>query len=65
MSSSSSSTHARGTASSRIGKFARPKRVLWTDDAPKTSSGTIMSGSSETLPRAGRSATSRRSATRR
>ena len=42
MSSSTSSTHATRTAASRVGKLARPKRVLWTDDAPKTSSGKIM-----------------------
>lgn len=42
MSSSTSSTHARGRASSRIGQFVRPKRVLWTDDAPKMSFGKIM-----------------------
>jgi acetyl-CoA synthetase len=26
----------------RIGKFARPKRIIWADDLPKTRSGTIM-----------------------
>jgi acetyl-CoA synthetase len=26
----------------RIGKFARPKRIIWTDDLPKTRSGKIM-----------------------
>ena len=26
----------------RIGKFARPKRVIWTEDLPKTRSGKIM-----------------------
>ncbi|MET0751283.1 MAG: acetyl-coenzyme A synthetase, partial [Solirubrobacterales bacterium] len=26
----------------RIGKFARPKRVIWADDLPKTRSGKIM-----------------------
>ncbi len=32
----------RETVSGRIGKFARPKRVIWTDDLPKTRSGKIM-----------------------
>jgi acetyl-CoA synthetase len=32
----------RGTVASRIGKFARPKRIIWTDDLPKTRSGKIM-----------------------
>jgi acetyl-CoA synthetase len=26
----------------RIGKFARPKRIIWTADVPKTRSGKIM-----------------------
>jgi acetyl-CoA synthetase len=26
----------------RIGKFARPKRVIWSGDLPKTRSGKIM-----------------------
>jgi hypothetical protein len=26
----------------RIGKFARPKRIIWADDLPKTRSGKIM-----------------------
>ena len=26
----------------RIGKFARPRRVIWSDDLPKTRSGKIM-----------------------
>jgi acetyl-CoA synthetase len=26
----------------RIGKFARPKRLIWADDLPKTRSGKIM-----------------------
>jgi acetyl-CoA synthetase len=26
----------------RIGKFARPKQIIWTDDLPKTRSGKIM-----------------------
>ena len=26
----------------RIGKLARPKRIIWTDDLPKTRSGKIM-----------------------
>ncbi len=30
------------TVAERIGKFARPKRVIWTDDLPKTRSGKIM-----------------------
>jgi len=28
--------------SGRIGKFARPKRIIWADDLPKTRSGKIM-----------------------
>ena len=32
----------RGTVADRIGKFARPKRIVWTDDLPKTRSGKIM-----------------------
>ncbi len=56
MSSSTSSTHAQGDlegtpeieaqirdhVAEQIGKLARPKRILWTDDAPKTNSGKIM-----------------------
>ncbi len=32
----------RDTVATRIGKIARPKRVIWTDDLPKTRSGKIM-----------------------
>jgi acetyl-CoA synthetase len=32
----------RGTVAEHIGKFARPKRVIWADDLPKTRSGKIM-----------------------
>jgi acetyl-CoA synthetase len=32
----------RDTVAERIGKFARPKRIIWTDDLPKTRSGKIM-----------------------
>jgi acetyl-CoA synthetase len=32
----------RETVAERIGKFARPKRVIWADDLPKTRSGKIM-----------------------
>src|SRR6202012_345511 len=32
----------RSVVAERIGKFARPKRILWTDDLPKTRSGKIM-----------------------
>jgi acetyl-CoA synthetase len=32
----------RGTVADRIGKFARPKRIIWTEDLPKTRSGKIM-----------------------
>jgi acetyl-CoA synthetase len=32
----------RGTVAERIGKFARPKRVIWAEDLPKTRSGKIM-----------------------
>jgi len=32
----------RQVVAERIGKFARPKRVIWADDLPKTRSGKIM-----------------------
>jgi acetyl-CoA synthetase len=32
----------REAVAERIGKFARPKRVIWSDDLPKTRSGKIM-----------------------
>ncbi|HWE31875.1 MAG TPA: acetyl-coenzyme A synthetase, partial [Solirubrobacteraceae bacterium] len=32
----------RETVANRIGKFARPKRIIWADDLPKTRSGKIM-----------------------
>src|SRR5437764_1818647 len=32
----------RDRVASRIGKFARPKRIIWTGDLPKTRSGKIM-----------------------
>ena len=32
----------RGHVAERIGKLARPKRVIWSDDLPKTRSGKIM-----------------------
>jgi acetyl-CoA synthetase len=32
----------RGEVADRIGKFARPKRIIWADDLPKTRSGKIM-----------------------
>jgi acetyl-CoA synthetase len=32
----------RGHVAERIGKFARPKRIIWADDLPKTRSGKIM-----------------------
>jgi acetyl-CoA synthetase len=32
----------RGTVAERIGKFARPKRIIWAADLPKTRSGKIM-----------------------
>jgi len=32
----------RATVGERIGKFARPKRIIWADDLPKTRSGKIM-----------------------
>jgi acetyl-CoA synthetase len=32
----------RETVAARIGKFARPKRIIWTEDLPKTRSGKIM-----------------------
>jgi acetyl-CoA synthetase len=32
----------RATVAERIAKFARPKRIIWTEDLPKTRSGKIM-----------------------
>jgi len=32
----------RGHVATRIGKLARPRRIIWTDDLPKTRSGKIM-----------------------
>jgi acetyl-CoA synthetase len=32
----------REQVAGRIGKFARPKRIIWADDLPKTRSGKIM-----------------------
>jgi acetyl-CoA synthetase len=32
----------RETVAARIGKFARPRRIIWTEDLPKTRSGKIM-----------------------
>jgi len=32
----------RGHVGEKIGKFARPKRIIWADDLPKTRSGKIM-----------------------
>ena len=32
----------RATVAGRIGKFARPKRIIWAEDLPKTRSGKIM-----------------------
>jgi acetyl-CoA synthetase len=32
----------RATVAERIGKFARPRRIVWADDLPKTRSGKIM-----------------------
>ena len=32
----------RDHVADRIGKFARPKRIVWADDLPKTRSGKIM-----------------------
>ena len=32
----------RETVAERIGKFARPKRIIWSEDLPKTRSGKIM-----------------------
>ena len=32
----------RARVADRIGKFARPKRIIWADDLPKTRSGKIM-----------------------
>ena len=38
----SSKPGIRETVAERIGKFARPKRIIWADDLPKTRSGKIM-----------------------
>jgi acetyl-CoA synthetase len=35
-------TRIRDHVAERIGKLARPKRILWTEDLPKTRSGKIM-----------------------
>ncbi len=35
-------TDIRDHVGNRIGKFARPKRIIWSDDLPKTRSGKIM-----------------------
>jgi acetyl-CoA synthetase len=35
-------TEIREHVAKRIGKLARPKRVIWADDLPKTRSGKIM-----------------------
>ena len=35
-------TQIRDHVAEHIGKLARPKRILWTDDLPKTRSGKIM-----------------------
>jgi acetyl-CoA synthetase len=35
-------TDIREHVAKRIGKLARPKRVIWADDLPKTRSGKIM-----------------------
>ncbi|MDX6636727.1 MAG: acetyl-CoA synthetase, partial [Solirubrobacterales bacterium] len=32
----------RGHVAERIGKFARPKRIIWANELPKTRSGKIM-----------------------
>jgi acetyl-CoA synthetase len=48
-----------------IGKLARPKRILWSDDLPKTRSGKFMSPALDDVSEEPRWATSRRSATRR
>ena len=38
----SSSPRSASTSRKRIGKLARPKRIIWADDLPKTRSGKIM-----------------------
>jgi acetyl-CoA synthetase len=40
-----------------IGKLARPKRILWADELPKSRPGKSCAGCSETSPTAARSAT--------
>ena len=35
-------TDIREHVAQRIGKLARPKRIIWADDLPKTRSGKIM-----------------------
>ena len=60
----SSSPRSASTSPQRIGKLARPKRIIWADDLPKTRSGKIMRRLLQaTSPRAASSATSRRCAT--
>ena len=48
----------------KIGKLARPKRIIWTDDLPKTRSGKIMRRLLRDIAEGASSATSPRSATR-
>ena len=53
----------RARSRERIGKFARPKRIIWADELPKTRSGKIMRRLLRDIAEGARSATSRRCAT--
>ena len=53
----------RAGVAERIGKFARPKRIIFADDLPKTRSGKIMRRLLGTSPKAAHSETSPPSAT--
>jgi acetyl-CoA synthetase len=49
----------REHVAAQIGKLARPRRILWTDDLPKNRSGKIMRRLLRDMPKAAHSATSR------
>ncbi len=55
----------RDHVATQIGKLARPKRILWTDDLPRRARARSCVGYCATSQRVGHSATSRRSAIRR
>ena len=54
----------RDHVADRIGKLARPKRIIWADDLPRRVRARSCGGCCATSPRGVRSATSRRCATR-